>query len=230
MVPQGVVELGAEVELRIDTEPRAVALAEPMEMMLASMYRTAVELLERSLAPTEVRLRHPQRHPEAEYAAAFSAPVRFEAPHYALRFDAAHLDLPVPGADPALGRYLSAHLDARLEARATPAPTFPEEVAAQLEAGLAAGRVTQAEVADALHVSTRTLQRRLEEAATSFTAVLDDVRHRRATHLLAAPQRTVAEVAYLLGYTEPRAFHRSFRRWTGQTPSAWRRTARGGGI
>lgn len=215
-------EADGQVELRLDTEPRTIALEEPMEMMLASMTRTAIELVATAVTPTQVLIRHARRHALPKYTAAFSAPVAFEAEHYAVRFDAAHLDLPLPGADPALGRYLTAHLTEKLQARDAAAPSFPESVAVELEAGLATGRLTQGDVAAALHVSVRTLQRRLEEAGTRFSAVLDEVRHRRATQLLSAPNRSVAEVAYLLGYTEPRAFHRSFRRWTGQTPSAWR--------
>jgi AraC-like DNA-binding protein len=71
-----------------------------------------------------------------------------------------------------------------------------------------------------LGVSRRTLQRELQQRDTSHKAILDDVRRERALHLLELPGLTVSEVAYRLGFSEPSAFFRAFRRWTGKSPKA----------
>jgi AraC-like DNA-binding protein len=73
-------------------------------------------------------------------------------------------------------------------------------------------------------MSGRSLQRRLHGEATSFAAVLDEVRRVRAFERLADPALSVAEVAFLLGYAEPAAFNHAFKRWTSQTPQQWRAT------
>jgi AraC-like DNA-binding protein len=82
--------------------------------------------------------------------------------------------------------------------------------------------VTPEIVARALAVSQRTLSRRLADEGTSFRHILDDVRREFACALLHDRTLSVADVAFFLGYSEPAAFNRSFRRWTGQTPRAFR--------
>ena len=76
--------------------------------------------------------------------------------------------------------------------------------------------------ADALAISARTLSRRLADEGTSFRVLLDDVRREFACALLQDRSLSVGDVAFFLQYSEPAAFHRSFRRWTGQTPRAFR--------
>jgi len=68
-------------------------------------------------------------------------------------------------------------------------------------------------------MSERSLQRKLSAEATTFDQLLDELRHGLSLRYLADPRISIAETAYLLGYSEPSAFHRAFKRWTGQTPS-----------
>ncbi|MCY1560941.1 HTH-type transcriptional regulator VirS [compost metagenome] len=77
-------------------------------------------------------------------------------------------------------------------------------------------------VAQALHLSQRTLQRRLQEEATSFQHLLDDTRRELAEQYLAQPNLTLLEVAYLLGFADPSNFFRAFRRWFDITPGEYR--------
>ena len=117
-------------------------------------------------------------------------------------------------------------LEERLAQHRAPPVSFADRVAIEIEARLTQGEVAQGDVASALAVSPRTLQRRLDADGLTFSGVLDGVRKRRAQELLTDGALSVQEVAYLLGYSEPRAFHRSFRRWTGSSAGAWRRGAR----
>jgi AraC-like DNA-binding protein len=82
--------------------------------------------------------------------------------------------------------------------------------------------LTPEKVARALAVSRRTLSRRLADESTSFRGILDDVRKEFACALLQDRSLSIADIAFFLQYSEPAAFHRSFRRWTGQTPRAFR--------
>jgi AraC-like DNA-binding protein len=219
-------ERGGRVRFVFGHEPRVFALAEPLEMIVGLTVRHARDMLGRHFNATQVAFPHPQRHPEAVYAAFFETEVVFEAGWTGVEFEAGLLDLPIPDADPGLGRYLVAHLEERLATRARPNPKLADRVSAEIEARLAQGEVAQADVAKALAMSPRTLQRRLDAEGASFSALLEGVRQRRAQDLLADGALSVQEVAYLLGYSEPRAFHRSFRRWTGTSAGAWRRGAR----
>ena len=82
--------------------------------------------------------------------------------------------------------------------------------------------LTLDDVATALAVSRRTLTRRLAEERVSFRHILDDVRSDFARALLRDLSLSIGEIAFFLQYSEPAAFHRSFRRWTGRTPQAFR--------
>ena len=72
-------------------------------------------------------------------------------------------------------------------------------------------------------MSVRTLQRRLVDSGTTFRSVSDEVRRQLALGYLADPAVSIAEVAFLLGFSEQRSFNRAFRRWTGETAGRWRR-------
>ena len=73
------------------------------------------------------------------------------------------------------------------------------------------------------HAEARTLRRRLAAEGVSFRALRDEALRERAVELLRRPGSAIAEVAFVLGFSDPTAFHRAFRRWTGVTPQAWRR-------
>jgi AraC-like DNA-binding protein len=72
-------------------------------------------------------------------------------------------------------------------------------------------------------MSDRTLRRRLRKESTSYQEILDDVRAELAGHYLTKEKRGIEEVAFLLGFSDPSAFSKAFRRWTGQTPADFAR-------
>ena len=79
------------------------------------------------------------------------------------------------------------------------------------------------ETARRLHVTPRTLHRRLVAEGTHFRKIADDRRHKSAVEQLTLGDASIEEVAYILGYTDPANFRRAFRRWTGMPPSTFRR-------
>ncbi|HEY6988781.1 MAG TPA: AraC family transcriptional regulator [Bryobacteraceae bacterium] len=87
---------------------------------------------------------------------------------------------------------------------------------------LAKGEIQIESVARALLTSTRSLQRRLASAGVSYQQVVDGARQEAADRYLSSSTLSIEEIAYLLGYSEPAAFHRAFRRWKGITPQAFR--------
>jgi AraC-like DNA-binding protein len=89
-----------------------------------------------------------------------------------------------------------------------------------------AGRDTRlAVVARQLGTTARTLQRKLAAEGASYAALLEEARRRAAENYLSEPTLSVGEIGYLLGYSEPAAFHRAFRRWHRTTPAAYRQRA-----
>jgi AraC-like DNA-binding protein len=167
----------------------------------------------------EVRFRH-ARPPAAERLhEALGAPLRFDARDNAVVLPEAVLALPMPSADPAMFEYFDREAARRMAER--PAPTVLDDVRRTIEATLPDGVPELAALAERLHQSPRTLQRRLAEHGTSLRKLIDDVRHELALRHLAA-ELSIAEISWLLGFSQPSAFHRAFRRWTDRTPAQWR--------
>lgn len=130
------------------------------------------------------------------------------------------LERPLPDANPFLHRYFQRWAEGMLE-RIPSSVSLTQRVEDLLAERLHAGDADVERVARRLGMSRRTLQRRLADEGTSFKATLDSVRRRRALVLLGGGS-AIAEVAWMLGYAQPSAFHHAFRRWTGDTPEAWR--------
>ena len=84
------------------------------------------------------------------------------------------------------------------------------------------GKPKLAQVAQKIAMSSRTLERRLEEHGVAFNKLVDDTRRRFALNYLRDRKNTLTEIAFLLGYSEVSAFNRAFKRWTGSTPLDYR--------
>lgn len=158
----------------------------------------------------------------APYRELFRSPVLFGAAEDRLCFTDREWQAPTVDPDEALAELLEEH--ARILAQRVPEPAtgFRAEVESVLAGALPEGG-TAAEVARRLYMSVRTLQRKLADAGTSFREVSETVRAQLAVSYLADPTVSIAEVAFLLGFSETSAFNRAFRRWTGEPPGRWRR-------
>lgn len=152
----------------------------------------------------------------------FGAPVTFEAPVTRLIFPAAYLALPLRKSDPALLSLLDQQAEQAL-ARAMAMPAELEAWRRTLIPLIREGRPTLDALAEAHHLSPRSLQRRLADAGLGFRQLLDDTRQHLAEAYLREPGLDLAEIALLLGYSEQSAFTRAFRQWTRATPAQWRR-------
>lgn len=176
------------------------------------------------LRPSRVELTRAAPDDLTEHRRVFDAPIAFGADRNAVWFEDRHLDLPIARADPSLSAVLRRHADDLLAAL-PPSNSLATALHRHLLGTLADGLPDIRKAAAALGVSTRSLQRRLEEQGTSFKDVLDDVRHTLAVSYLRDGSRTVSEVAFLVGFSEVSAFSRAFRRWTGKSAVTFRRGA-----
>jgi len=148
-----------------------------------------------------------------------------------LAFSRATWSLPMRRRDPVLLMLLERQADAMVSVLPSGAG-LSARVRHALHEGLMSGDSGIDAVARSLAIAPRTLQRRLAAEDTSFTSLLDSVRREMADQHLARQVLSIAEIAFLLGYSEPAAFHRAFRRWHRTTPRAFRagsQLARGSG-
>jgi AraC-like DNA-binding protein len=103
---------------------------------------------------------------------------------------------------------------------------FVERIRIAIQQKLTGRRPNVEDIADALHISSRTLQRRLQDQGSSFQRVLEEARHQLARHYLNNAVLKLNEAAYLLGYQDGNSFVRAFRNWEGVPPSRWREQQR----
>ena len=111
----------------------------------------------------------------------------------------------------------------RIESKAKPRRvTLSRKVEAEIEPLLASGRIRVEAVARSLGLSRQTLYRRLKEEGTTFERLLDRVRRRLALRFVREQGLSVKEASYRLGFSDPAAFSRAYKRWTGSSPAAGR--------
>lgn len=175
----------------------------------------------RHIRPREVWLQRKRPPRLKEYERIFDCPILFEHRHNAVIFEPETLELPLPSADPLLLVYIDRAFRTNLSFRPAHAGLYVELESAVLEQ-LARGDARIEQVALRLGMSVRTLQRRLQDRGLEYQDLLDTIRQRLATELLRAELISIKEICYRLGFSEPSAFRRAFKRWTGQSPSAYR--------
>ncbi len=159
-------------------------------------------------------------------AAHFHCELRFNAAQDRIVYDRADLDLPFITHDQDHLATLLPTLEASLH-ELSDSTSLRDKVWNVLARGMRGGHLRMAQVADALHLSPRTLQRKLGEAGTSYQQLLDQVRRHLARRLLDATDLDTGEIAFLLGFEELNSFNRAFRQWEGETPTRWRSTIAG---
>ena len=158
----------------------------------------------------------------AEYAQVLRCPIRARAPWSGVALSKSALRIPLKRRDPALRRWLERQA-ADILALQPVNGDVRDEVRSVLSTQVTSGDLRIDVVARRLATTPRTLQRHLAKAGTSFEALCDDARKQAAETFLADTTLSIAEVTYLLGYSDPTAFHRAFKRWhRGTTPQAFR--------
>jgi AraC-like DNA-binding protein len=200
------------------THPLLVAERHPVEAGLAAIVSIAREITSSPVTLAAVELPTAQPESTLDYQNVFAAPLSFGCDEGALVFGARQLDLPTVKSDAALTGYLDELATLQLAVLNRADDDLVRQVRRVLWPMLHGGRPNLWRTASELGMSARTLQRRLGEDGTSFSQVLDDLRRELSDELLRSRKLAVAEVAFLLGYSEPSAFQRAFRRWRGVSP------------
>ncbi len=189
-------------------------------LLAGARLTTGVELV-----PLEARFPYPAPADLTALRRIFRCPLRFEQEAPAFVLHASDLELPIATADETLLTYLD-QLAEQARKELSRDDSMGDGVRRVLWQEMASGSPSIGTVAARLGVSGRSLQRRLADEGTSFKEVLDSFRSGVARRLLQERDVTVYEVAYLLGYSDPSAFHRAFRRWHGDSPRGFRATGR----
>lgn len=155
------------------------------------------------------------------YEEFFGVPIRFNQPYNALVFEPRILDQPLEGAFPALheqAQYLAEQRLGKELKRLGLAAEIEDSISK--EPGLLA--LGMEEMAERLAMHPRTMQRRLKDEGDSYLHLQARMRHRLACTWLSDPKMSIEDISARLGFSDRRAFSAAFKRWEGNTPSAYR--------
>ncbi len=214
---------GVQARVRVDEGGLAYELwsARPIAPVVAGATLYSLRHLVEAWAdvhPSAAWFPHPNPAPGLSYEL-FGCDTRFGQPALALRFPREAAEAPLHTAQPEVASLLEALARAQLlERERRHDAGVASRVAAVIREDLTAD-LRLREVARRLHVSERTLQRRLADEGASFRDVLDRVRWSVAAPLVAATSASLDEIAERVGYADTKALRRAFRRWTGAPPS-----------
>lgn len=164
-------------------------------------------------------------YPEPEYFAAYEQrlpPCRFGMGANQICFPATQLARRIQTGDPVMAQLMGERLERERQARRRQGSTDIRVLVRERLVAGDDGYPVLEEVAAQLFMSTRTLRRKLQQADTTYVALLDEVRLNDARRLLGMTTLGIEAIAGRIGFAEPASFTHAFRRWTGMTPSEWR--------
>ena len=193
---------------------------ESLDAFVSAYVRMCRSQLGRDFSPLRIEMQRPEPRDSERYCRILRTPLVFRAPVTRIVFDRRSMEIPLDSAD----AELASHNDAivlRWLARLD-----KEDIVARVKAALVDclphGEPSQEAIADSLHMSARSLQRKLADESTTYTEVLDMMRRELALSYLRDPGQSVSTVTFRLGFSDTSSFTRAFRRWTGSAPSAWK--------
>lgn len=193
------------------------------EFLLMLWHRFGSWLVGQRVPLKYVTLDFPAPSHKAEHRLMYPCEVRYLQPTNSFVFDASLLNIPVVQTPQTLRAYLRrAPLD--WFKRQAYYQAYTRRVMDYLENSLELATTNMEEIAQQLHLTTRTLRRKLADEGTHFQALKDEVRRDAAIHYLSQPALPISQISRLLGFSEPAAFTRAFKQWTGVPPGIYRRS------
>jgi AraC-like DNA-binding protein len=177
-------------------------------------------LLGKRWQPTAALLQHAPVAEPGQYRRLIGLIPSFNTPYNGYMFETACLDRTLHAADPALHRLIQQHLDSMTQQSVQ---QLPELVQQLIRTFMPDGRATIEQIASYMSISTRTLQRQLEDEGTTFQSLLSATRQAMAGRYLQDSAISMSQLADLLGYSDQSAFSRAFQRWYGLNPREWRK-------
>lgn len=209
-------------QLALTVHPLLDSVPSAIEAQMATLIAVGRQLTGSPLIPNEVAFRHRPNSDPAEHQRFFGCRVIFGAEQNHLRLEARLLELPLTSAHELAHRHFISSVEAVLSSD-TGMQQTSEEVRQYVVRNLQHGPPRREEVARSLGTTSRTMLRHLEQEGQTFEKILDSSRRDLALSYVADHRLAAFEIAGLLGYTEPSAFFRAFRRWTGESPQHYRR-------
>ena len=204
---------GDGVILRCHAHPFMVALRHPIEATLSLVITVARELTGTALKPVRIRLPSPQPETTTPYTSLFGTAVTFDWSEAEMEFSGQQMNLPTLAPDSTLSGYLTELAESKITSLGSRSSNLVDRVRRAIWRSFPNEKPDLQTIASRMGMSARTLQRRLRDAGTSYSATLENFRREMAMELRTNRGFAAAEVAFMLGYSESSAYQRAARRW-----------------
>ncbi len=208
-------------ELRVQASERLDFRETIVEAMIFLSLRFMSWLAGKEIKPQRIELDYP-RGADDEYHTQFECPVVYGCDISRIIFDADYLDLPLVQNEISLSRFLKDSL-AQLWEGNVHNVGLPAQIRAIISKEYGNNFPDFSEVCEKLNMTPQTLRRRLKDANTSYQEIKDSLRKEASIYYLSKLELSIDEIALLMGFSEASSFHRAFKKWTGKTPSQYRR-------
>jgi len=207
------------IQYKSSADLHVPAREDAMLAWILSMLRVNFQ---KPFAPVAVHFTHKKPSCSAKFFELFQCPVHFDSPSTKMEISLADADRILPSANKEMAEFNDQAMTKYLEARA--GGTLVSKVKKIIVEHLPSGNATVENTASDLFMSKRKLQRLLQEEGTSFINLINDTRKEIAKQYVKDKGMDLTEIAFLLGFAEQSTFSRSFKRWTGTSPSIYRKT------
>lgn len=213
-------ETGRGFKVTIQATDKVVSYPQQYDVVLAVLIRISRINFGDELKAVEITFQHTMSDCHEVFTDYFRSPLVYDADEYSMTFTIGDIDTRLPTAnkelalmhDEVLMKYLVKIKKGDLV----------QQVQSLMIDQLPSGKVTDQMIARELHLSERTLQRKLRDKGTSFRQVLEGVRKMVAMQYIRNTRTSMTEIAFLLGFSEQSAFSRAFKKWTGKSPVQYR--------
>ena len=195
-----------------------------IDNVLASWTRYARWLANQETSPYKIQLERsePRQSDIQQYETFFNCPIEFGSKKNAIILHQSLLKEPLRQPDKLLLKTLESHAESQISALDEKDLSFSIRVCNTIRTQLNLGVARKELVAEELNMTSRTLQRKLANDGHSYQTLLDQIRLERACEMLENTQLTTQDIAFNLGFSDGRSFHRSFKNWTNETPGNYR--------
>jgi AraC-like DNA-binding protein len=192
-----------------------------IDLGLANTFNMLLKIAEKPVEIKEVWVKAGPPDDMSEYNRIFKCPILFNQPSPALVFPSSALDTPLIHPNPALLSLFEYHANSFLN-KIDQGDHFSREISQKYFESIQDSKPASEKIIKDLGISRRVLRNKLREEGMTYSKLITNVRQELAKSYLTEKRFTIDDITYLVGFSEPRAFRRAFKRWTGMTASRYR--------
>jgi len=207
-------------------EPHRRGLELSNEATLSATVVVLQAMTETDIAPVQVAFKHGPPTDLESYREAFHCPILFHQPYYSITYRTVDLETRTAKADASINQFLVERVEEETKGLQVSANKIATDIELLIKDALPSGIPSISQIGNHVGMSNRTLTRRLSENGLTFRDLIRKTQEGLAKTLLKNPRRSIAEIAFETGFSEQSAFNRAFKRWTGHSPTEFRKMAK----